>query len=167
MYEDSGRSAPPVGVQSRCALSTAELTGWVERLSGLDDGVDDAERVEQIRALEMIKAACAAAQARVTAAFAASQRAAQAAAGVKAAEVGRGIGAQVALARRDSPVKGGRHLGLAQALVGEMPHTLAALSAGLISEWRATILVRETACLSRGGPRPGGCGVGRPAARVG
>jgi hypothetical protein len=45
-------------------------------------------------------------------------------------------------------VRGGRHLGLAKALVREMPHTLAALSAGWLSEWRATLLVRETACLS-------------------
>jgi hypothetical protein len=30
-----------------------------------------------------------------------------------------------------------------------MPHTLAALQRGQISEWRATLLVRETACLSR------------------
>ncbi|MGI9155820.1 MAG: DUF222 domain-containing protein [Marmoricola sp.] len=30
-----------------------------------------------------------------------------------------------------------------------MPFTLAALTRGLLSEWRATILVRETACLSR------------------
>ena len=67
----------------------------------------------------------------------------------EAAELGRGVGAQVALARRDSPNRGGRHLGLAQALVREMPHTLALLQAGLVSEWRATILVRETACLSR------------------
>jgi hypothetical protein len=53
------------------------------------------------------------------------------------------------LARRDSPHRGGRHLGLAKALVEEMPHTLAALTAGHISEWRATLLVRETAGLSR------------------
>ncbi len=110
--------------------------------------MDDAERIEQIRALEMIKSACAAAQARVTVGFADSQRAAQKAAGVKAADLGRGIGSQVALARRDSASRGGRHLGLAEALVHEMPHTLAALEAGLVSEWRATIVVRETACLS-------------------
>ena len=148
MYEGSGEAAPPGGVEGRCALSTAELTGWVDRLSHLDMGVSDVERVDQLRVLEMIKSACAAAQARVTVQFAGSQRATQVAAGVKPAEVGRGIGSQVALARRDSPVKGGRHLGLAQALVREMPHTLAALQAGLISEWRATIVVRETACLS-------------------
>jgi hypothetical protein len=30
-----------------------------------------------------------------------------------------------------------------------MPHALAALGAGRLSEWRATVLVRETACLTR------------------
>ncbi len=29
-----------------------------------------------------------------------------------------------------------------------MPHTLAALEAGALSEWRATLIVRESACLS-------------------
>jgi hypothetical protein len=31
--------------------------------------------------------------------------------------------------------------------VYEMPHTLAALEAGRLSEWRATLIVRESACL--------------------
>jgi len=35
-----------------------------------------------------------------------------------------------------------------KALVHEMPSTLAALAAGDVSEWTATVLVRETACLS-------------------
>ncbi|EUA08831.1 hypothetical protein I553_9888 [Mycobacterium xenopi 4042] len=43
---------------------------------------------------------------------------------------------EVALARRDSPVRGSRHLGFAKALVNEMPHTLAALERGILSEWR-------------------------------
>ncbi|MEV8150695.1 DUF222 domain-containing protein, partial [Arthrobacter sp. NPDC080073] len=38
--------------------------------------------------------------------------------------------------------------GLATALVTEMPHTLAALQTGQLNEWRATLLVKETACLS-------------------
>jgi hypothetical protein len=29
-----------------------------------------------------------------------------------------------------------------------MPHTLALLQTGRLNEWRATLLVRETACLS-------------------
>src|SRR6516162_8531668 len=55
--------------------------------------------------------------------------------------------AAAALARRDSPTRGGRHLGFAKALVYEMPHTLAALECGVLSEWRATLIVRESACL--------------------
>jgi hypothetical protein len=52
-----------------------------------------------------------------------------------------------AVARRDCPARGGQHLGLAKALVHEMPHTLAALECGALSEWRATLIVRESACL--------------------
>lgn len=130
-------------------VGTVELAGWVGRLAALVEARDDAERIDQLRALEEIKAACAAAQARVTVAFRASQVAAQEAAGVPARDRGRGIGAQVALARRESAHRGGRLVGLAQALVCEMPHTLAALESGVTSEWRATILARETACLTR------------------
>ena len=109
---------------------------------------DDATRIDLLASLEALKSACAATQARVTVAFDASQRAEQAARGAPVEEQGRGIASQVALARRDSPVKGQRHLGLARALVREMPHTLRALAAGDISEWRATLMVRETATLS-------------------
>lgn len=118
-------------------------------LARLAPDIDDPARIDLIRALEVLKAAAAAAQARASADLDVSQRAEQAAAGVPAAERGRGVAAQVALARRDSPHRGARHLGLAKALVGEMPGTLAALAAGRISEWRATILVRETAVLTR------------------
>ncbi len=64
-----------------------------------------------------------------------------------AARRGRGVASEVALARRDSPARGGRHLGFAKALVYEMPHTLAALEVGVLTEWRATLIVRESACL--------------------
>ena len=132
-------------------VDAATVAGWVRALATLhtgDTGGGDAERIDQLRALEELKAACAAAQATVTVAFADSQHATQAAAGLPARERGRGVGAQVALAGRDHPGKGGRHLGLATALVRELPRTLAALRAGLISEWRATLIARETACLS-------------------
>ena len=76
------------------------------------------------------------------------QRREQARLGVPAEKLGAGIGAQIALARRESPARGGRLLGLAKALVTEMPHTLTALETGQLNEWRATLLVRETACLT-------------------
>ncbi|MET3903188.1 DUF222 domain-containing protein [Paenarthrobacter sp. 4246] len=104
--------------------------------------------IEQLRVLEEMKAAISALQARVAVAFDLAQRAEQAEAGVPATERGQGVGAQVALARRESPNRGSRLLGLAKALVTEMPRTLAALKSGHLNEWRATLLVRETACLS-------------------
>ncbi len=134
-------------------LTTEDLWAFLRRLPTLDTGVPDAERVDQLGLLESIKHACAGAQASVAVAFDASQREAQAAAGVPARDRGRGIAAQIALARRESPSRGSRHLGLAKALVHEMPHTMRHLTAGRVSEWRATIVGRETACLQRGGPR--------------
>ena len=104
--------------------------------------------IDEIRDLEDLKSAMAARQARHAVAFDALQRRDQAAAGVPAEQLGTGVGAQIALARRESPAKGGRLLGLAKALVTEMPHTLAALETGQLNEWRATLLVRETACLT-------------------
>lgn len=59
-----------------------------------------------------------------------------------------GVAAQVALARHESPFRGAGHVRLALALTREMPHTLAALEAGELSEWRAQIIVRETATLT-------------------
>lgn len=59
-----------------------------------------------------------------------------------------GVAAQVALARHESPVRGAAHLAMALALTTSMPCTLAALEAGELNEWRAQILVRETALLT-------------------
>lgn len=148
----AGPTAGAGGRERACAdapaLATSELRDLLQRLGGVTgEGVDDAERIDQLSLLESIKGAAAAAQARVTVAFDSSQREAQAAAGVPARERGRGVAAQVALARRDSPARGSRHLGLARALTGEMPHTLEHLAAGRITEWRATIVCRETAVL--------------------
>jgi len=136
-------------VDGAVPLTAAALAGLIGALEHLDTEVDDAERIEQIRRLEELKSAAAAAQARVTAAFAASQRERLRHQGVPRAKQARPIGAQIALARRDSPAKGSRHLGVAEALVAEMPGTYGALARGEISEWRATIVVRETACLTR------------------
>jgi len=132
------------------AVTSGDISAFGARLRSLGTGADDpVELIEQLRELEALKSATAAAQARVTAAFAAAnQRAAQKAAGVAASKVGTGIAAQVALARRDSPNRGSQHLGLAEALTRELPNTMAALAAGEISEWRATLIARETACLS-------------------
>lgn len=113
----------------------------------VDLNADESALVERIAELERLKSAAAAGQARVTAALDARRRADESAAGVPRAKQGQGVAGEVALARRDAPSCGGRHLGFAKALVYEMPHTLAALQCGALSEWRATLIVRESACL--------------------
>jgi hypothetical protein len=130
-------------------LDSGAIAGWIEQLREVRRDVSDTERIDQLRALEQLKAAAAAAQARITVDLDTSVRAAHAAAGMPAERQGRGVAAQVALARQESPYRGGRHLGLAKVLAGEMPHTLAALQRGLLSEWQATLLARETLFLSR------------------
>ena len=110
--------------------------------------LDGARLIAEIRSLEDRKSALAARQARLSVAFDLLQRREQSSSGVPAAELGSGVAAQIALARRESPARGGRLLGLAKALVTEMPHTLAALDTGQLNEWRATLLVKETACLT-------------------
>ena len=114
--------------------------------------VDPEASEAQLRAIvercEQLKSAAAAAQARATAAWAAQRAAAEKAAGIPAARRGGGLASEVALARHDAPACGNRHLGVARALVEEMPHTLAALESGVLSEWRATLIVKESACLS-------------------
>ena len=125
-----------------------EIREFIARLALLDGCAEvDSERLELVTLLDSAKASLAAAQVRVTVAFDASQRAAQRAAGVPVDKLGAGIAEQVALARRDSPTRGSQHLGLAKALVHEMPGTLAALTAGELSEWRATLIVQATAVL--------------------
>ncbi len=89
--------------------------------------------VDELRALEELVCAAQARQAALAAALPES----------------RATGSQVGLARRVSPVKGRIQLGLARILVaGELPYTWAAFRAGAISEWRVTIIARETACLT-------------------
>ena len=111
---------------------------------------DEAALVSGIAELERLKSQAAATQARLSAQLATVRHDAEVAAGVPAARRGRGLAAEIALARHDSPNRGNRHLGFAQALVHEMPHTLKALETGALSEWRATLIVRESACLEVG-----------------
>ena len=108
----------------------------------------DTERVDAIRLLEDLKAHASAAQARLSVDLDDSVRARHRDLRLPAREQGRGVGSMVALARRESPARGARFLGLARALNSELPHTLAAMTDGPMSQWRATLIARETACLS-------------------
>jgi hypothetical protein len=138
-------AVPP---QSAENLDDTRIGDVMKVLASVRPASTGAGMVDQLRELEDLKSLAAAKQARITVAFDAEQRREQAAAGVPAKEQGAGVAAQVALARRESPARGGRLLGLAKALGTEMPHALTALESGQLNEWRATLLVKETACLS-------------------
>lgn len=114
--------------------------------AGLDE-LTDAERIDERTRWSGWKSAAFARQAQVTDAFAASQRALLVAAG-RSREISRSVCGQVVVVLADSAHKGNRHVGLARTLVHEMPGVLAVLQAGEASEWRATIIARETAHLS-------------------
>ncbi len=136
-------------IESMSATVTRqELAAWVDRLTDVDTAAADGELIDQITELEKIKSACAAAQAALTLAFHTSRTRGLTSTELRDEGTHRSINTQIALARRDSPYRGGRHVGLAKALIREMPHTYTALRTGQISEWRATLLTRETACLT-------------------
>jgi hypothetical protein len=130
-------------------MSFGQIARWVRGLADpADPHLTDAERIERLSQAEDLKNMLAAAQARLTVELAESVRARHRDLRLPAAVQGRGVASQVALARRESPAKGSRLAGLAAALVRELPHTLAAMESGRLSEWRATLVARETACLS-------------------
>src|SRR6476659_3579131 len=145
MDGNQGPETIPADPAPAPAGTVAELARILAVLPAPDSA---AALIDEIRDLEDLKSAMAARQARHAVAFDLLQRRAQAAAGVPAEKLGTGVGAQIALARLESPARGGRLLGLAKALVTEMPHTLTALQTGQLNEWRATLLLRETARLT-------------------
>jgi hypothetical protein len=136
-------SAPVTGT----AVPGADaVVAWLGELASPD--LTDAERIDRLRLLEELKSRACAVQARLAVDLDESQRAAHAAAGLPAARQGRGVAAQLGLARRESPHRAASLLGLAKVLIGEMTCTYDALACGRLSEYRATLLARETACLS-------------------
>ncbi len=109
---------------------------------------DPADQIELITAVEELKSAACAVQAETSVEYDAARRSAESAQGVPARRQGRGVAAELALARKESPHRGQALLGFAKVLRVEMPHTLARLMDGTLSEWRAMLLVKETACLT-------------------
>lgn len=107
----------------------------------------DVGRIDLLRALEELKAVATGVQASIALAVDAHSREGEAAAGVPAERRGRDVPVRLGLALRESPVRARSFLGAAKAWHAEMPHTFAALRSGVLSPWRATLLVRETAHL--------------------
>ncbi|QIX25545.1 DUF222 domain-containing protein [Nocardioides sp. JQ2195] len=129
-------------------LDASTVAAWTEASSRIHvDAHDDTARIDAINAIEVLKCALAAAQADLAVDFDESMRQKAADQGIAKERQGRGIAEQIGLARRESGHRGQRHLGLAKVLRSEMPYTLAAFRTGRITEWGATRLAQETACL--------------------
>ena len=128
-----------VGVAALREELLAALTAHTER--GL---------VDQITELERLKSAAAAQQARLTAELDERRRMVRAARELLGEtrphepNPDAGLGRDIGLARRESPYDGRRKLGLARALLRDLPHTLAALEHGDLNERRAQIIATET-----------------------
>ena len=139
------------GHASTCSdgVVAALVATWTEALATSSSPEGDAARLDLIAALERLTCAAAALQAEAAVDVDASMRRRAAERGVPTARQGLGVVHEIALARRESPHRAQQHLGLAKVLRAEMPHTWAAFRVGRISEWRSTIVARETACLSR------------------
>jgi hypothetical protein len=149
MSEQSDRQRDQQREEQAASGPTAALLADVKSSLALDSpATDDAGRIDRIRALEELKQAVCAAQAKETVRFKASQLAEQAAAGVRRRDLGKGISEQIALARRESPGRTSRLVALAETLTLDMPQTMRALTAGEVSEWRALKVATETAFLS-------------------
>jgi hypothetical protein len=155
-----GPGTPRPALADRIAAARALLTA--------DLTADSPGLIDQTHAFENIKSMLAGQQARLSVAFEIRHRQEQAELGTQAdpgqanrsslpaedlgkkrpKEQSLGAAEQIALARGESPHRGGRLLGMSKALVTEMPHTLAALDTGQLNEERAMYVVKETACLT-------------------
>ena len=138
------------------AVSVDELSQLITRLAAhadltvAGDHLRNAERIDRIAVLERMKGACAAAQARLSADLLTDRLVEHAATHrtLDPDQVRRGVAAEIGFARRQSPNRARRMLGLAQALTTDMPHTLAALADGTTSEYRVQLIAAEFGCLS-------------------
>src|SRR5690625_1325746 len=117
-------------------------------LDSLPSGHSEADKIDQLQALERAKRALAAVQAEITNAFVNQRQAAEADARVPTSLQLKGIEAEVGLARGESPYVGAALTHTATALCTVLPHTMAALAEGRVSEYHARIVAEQTNHLS-------------------
>lgn len=126
-----------------------EIHRWREALSNLPPALSEVEAIDRITALEELTAAAAAAQARETLTFDMRRRNSEAEDGVASNKQGRGVGAEIALARKVSRARGSTLLKFSRSLLIDLPHTYSALKTGSISEEKARAVAKETDWLPR------------------
>ncbi|MGO2649018.1 MAG: DUF222 domain-containing protein, partial [Brevibacterium aurantiacum] len=127
----------------------AEIHRWREKLSDLPPARTEHEAIDRITALEELVSVSAAAQARETLTFDMHRRNREAEEGVPSRKQGRGLGAEIGLARKVSRARGSKLLGFSRSLLMDLPKTYASLKSGNISEEKARVVAKETDWLPR------------------
>jgi 5-methylcytosine-specific restriction endonuclease McrA len=144
----AGVTADAAGVRAmRERVASMILPGASDTASSVSKEVR-AQWVDLLNELEAVKNTVTAVQARVAVAVEEATKAEEAREGIRAVRRGRGVPNQVGAAMQASPHAGAAFLGTARAWVMDMPHTFDALRSGVLSVWRATLMVRETSHLS-------------------
>lgn len=115
----------------------------------LDDQIATDNPLDEARALAELQHAISARLAHLVVAAHDDQQARDVPRGISDTDTSRLVGTHVGFARRCPGHRGAAFLKLAHTLVEDMPHTLGALAAGVISEWDASRIVREVTGLSR------------------
>jgi hypothetical protein len=129
-----------------------DLHALADLLADLTPATLASEHLDQLEALERIKSAVAAAQVTVTTTFAdtcdCSDREDAPTTGRRTPPRAMSIGAEVALATLGSPHGGEQRVLLSRRLRDDLPHTLAALARGELTEDRAFAVAREVTHLT-------------------
>lgn len=126
-----------------------EIHRWREVLSDLPPARTETEAIDRITALEELTSVGAAAQARETLTFDMHRRNREAEEGVPSRSQGKGLGAEIGLARKVSRARGSKLLGFSRSLLMDLPKTYASLKGGDISEEKARVVAKETDWLPR------------------
>ena len=131
------------------AWQAGELHALADLLADLTPGALTVDHLDQLEALERVKAAVAHAQVTVTTAFAdAAETEHVPTTGRRTPPRAMSVGAEVALAMLASPHAGEQRVLLSRRLRDDLPLTLAALGRGELTEDRAFAVAREVAHLT-------------------
>src|SRR5699024_7469342 len=125
--------------------NVVEFRDWLAQRAPV---TDEASAIDQIRLLNQHQGMIEAAPARAATELEPRRLEREAREKVLTAQRGKGLGAEIALARRETPARGNRFLEMARALAKDMPHTREALTQGQIREEHAQAIVKETSVLS-------------------
>ena len=122
----------------------ATVQDVISLLAGLPEGDSEEACIDRLQGVEQAKRMLAAVQSEDTYQFTQRRKARECQLGVPTSLQLKGIEAEVGLARGESPYVGAALTHTAIALHTVLPHTLAALSEGVVSEYHARLVAQQT-----------------------